>query len=102
MTERQTKEVPLSYEEVEVDFRPVDRRPTDQPVGADESVSVPVHKEQVAEVDKRTVVTGEIDVRTREAEATKRVSGAVRREEPRVEREGDLRVRGDLEETERP
>lgn len=94
VSERQTKDVPLTREEVQVDYHPIDRRPADQPIGESETIRVPVHKEEITGVKKETVVTGEIDVRKRREQETEQVSDTVRREEPHIEKEGDLRVRG--------
>ena len=89
--ERRTIHVPLARDEVEVDFRPVKPAPADQPIGEEETIGVPVHKEALTGV-KETVVTGELVVTTRQAQDTKQVSDTVRREEPKIEKEGDLRV----------
>ena len=94
VTERTTVDVPLTREEVEVDYHPVDRAPADRPIGESETIRVPVHKEEVTGVAKETVVTGEIDVRKRQEREAEEVSGTVRREEPHIEKEGNLRVRG--------
>jgi len=93
VSERQTKDVPLTREEVEVDYHPVNRAPSDRPVGEDETVHVPVHNEEITDVRKETVVTGEIDVRKRQQHVGQ-VSDTVRREKPHVEKEGNLTVRG--------
>ena len=55
---------------------------------------MPVHEEQV-EVEKRAVVYEEVGVGKREVQDTERVSDTVRREEARIERQGDVRVSGD-------
>ena len=96
VSEEQTIEVPRTREEVEVERRPVDRRPSDRPIGegADETIEVPVREERVS-VEKQPVVTEELSVHTRPVQETERVSGTVRREEARVEGEGDVDVRGD-------
>jgi len=94
VSERQTKDVPLTHEEVEVNYHPVDRRPADRPIGESETIQVPVHKEEITGVKKETVVTGEIDIRKRQERETEQISDTVRREEPHIAKEGDLRVRG--------
>jgi len=96
VSEEQTIEVPRMREEVEVERRPIDRRPSDRPVGegGDETIDVPVREEQVS-VEKQPVVTEELNVRTRPVQETEEVSGTVRREEARIEGEGDVDVRGD-------
>ena len=96
VAEEKTIEVPRTREEVTVDRRPVDRRPSDRPVGegADEAIEVPVREERVT-VEKEPVVTEELGVRKRPVQETEEVSGTVRREEARIEGEGDVDVRGD-------
>ncbi len=96
VTEEKTVEVPRMREEVEVERHPVDRRPSDRPIGegADETIEVPIHEERVS-VEKQPVVTEEVSVRTRPVQETEKVSGTVRREEARIEGEGDVDVRGD-------
>ena len=92
--EQRTVDVPVTREEAVVERRPVEPRPADAPVGEGETIRVPLRGEH-AEVEKRPVVTEEIEVGKRQVQDTERVSGTVRREEARVEREGDVDVRGD-------
>jgi uncharacterized protein (TIGR02271 family) len=88
--ETQTIDVPVTREEVTIERRPVERRPADGGIGEGEAtLRVPVREEQVS-VDKRTVVTEEVSVGRRQVPDTQQVSGTVRREEVRVEREGDV------------
>jgi uncharacterized protein (TIGR02271 family) len=47
-----------------------------------------------ANVTKQTVATGEVAVGKRQVQETKQVSDTVRREEARIEREGDVNVQG--------
>ena len=93
VTEQRTMEVPVTREEVEIERRPVDRQPSDRPIGEGETISVPVREEQVT-VEKRPVVTEEIRVGKQEVQDTEQVSGTVRREEARIEREGDVTTEG--------
>jgi len=93
--EQQTLEVPLTREEVTVERRPVNRQPADSAVGeGNDTIRVPVHKEQVS-VDKRAVITAEINVGKRHVQETQQVSGTVRREEARIEHEGDVDLKQD-------
>ena len=96
VTEEKTMEVPVTREEVVVERRPVERKPSDRPIGEGEgeTVEVPVREERV-EVEKEPVVYEEVEVGKRPVRETEQVSGTVRREEARVEREGDVDVRGD-------
>jgi len=95
VAEERTLEVPVTREEVVIERRPVEGyRPADSDIGTDEEIRVPVMEEQVT-VEKQPVVVEEIDVGKRVIEETERVSGTVRREEARIEHEGDVQVHGD-------
>jgi uncharacterized protein (TIGR02271 family) len=91
--EEKTMEVPVTREEVFVERHPVDRRPADQPIGTSESqtIEVPVREERL-EVEKQPVVYEEVGVGKRAAQETQTVSDTVRREELRVDREGDIDI----------
>jgi len=90
--ELRTLEVPVTREEVTIERRRVEDRPASGQIGDDEvGVSVPVREDRV-NVEKRTVVTEEIGVGKQKVQETERVSGTVRREEVRVDKEGDVRV----------
>jgi uncharacterized protein (TIGR02271 family) len=95
VVEEQTVEVPITREEVSIEHRPVEPRPADRPIDEGETIRVPVHGEQITDVKKQPVVTGEITVRKRPAEHTEQVSDTVRREEARIEPEGDVHVDSD-------
>lgn len=92
VTERQTIEVPTEREEVFVDRHPIDRRPSDRPIGEGETVEVPVHEERVTGVEKRPVLTEEVTVGKRTERGTERVTEDVRREKLDVDTEGDVRT----------
>jgi len=95
VSEQQTLEVPVTREEVTIERRPVARRAADGAIGeSNETIQVPVHEEQVS-VDKRAVVTEEINVGKRAVQETKQVSGTVRREEARIENDGDVELKKD-------
>ena len=93
ITEHRTIEVPVRREEVVIERR----APTGEPAASDirpgEEIRIPVRKEQVS-VEKRPVVKEEVTIGKRVVEGTEQVGGEVRREEVRVEREGDVEVRG--------
>jgi uncharacterized protein (TIGR02271 family) len=55
---------------------------------------VPVREEQVT-VDKQPVVREEVSLGKRQVQDSQRVSDTVRREEARVEHQGDVNVQGD-------
>ena len=93
VTEQQTMDVPVTREEVTIERRPTEPRPADRPIGEGEEIRVPVREEQVR-VEKEPVVREEIDIGKRQVQETERVSGEVRREEARIERQGDVDLRG--------
>ncbi len=92
--EQRTMDVPVKREEVYVERNPVDRRPSDRPISetGSETVRVPVTEEHV-EVDKQPVVYEEVGVGKRATQETEQVSETVRREELRMDNEGDVDVR---------
>jgi uncharacterized protein (TIGR02271 family) len=92
VSEQRTVDVPVTREEVVVERRPVDRRPSDRPITEGATIEVPVREERV-EVEKQPVVFEEVEVGKRAVTDTERVTGTVRREDARLEREGDVNVR---------
>jgi len=92
--EERTLDVPVSREEVYVERHPVDRRPADRPISDSdtETIRVPVTEERV-EVEKQPVVYEEVGVGKRVTQETRQVSDTVRREELRVDNDGDVEVR---------
>ena len=91
VTEHRTLEVPVQREEVVIERH----APTGEPGASDirpgEELRIPVRKEQVT-VEKRPMVKEEVTVGKRVVESTERVSGEVRKEVVRVEREGDVDI----------
>jgi len=101
VTEHRTMDVPVTREEVYVERRPVDRRPSDQPIGEGSAdVDVTVHEEEVT-LEKRPVVYEEVAVGKRVTQDTERVEGEIRREVVDIDREGDVRIDGEPNPTDR-
>ena len=96
VTEERTLDVPVKREEVVVERHPVERRPVDQAIGdtLGRTIDVPVHQDEVT-VDKQPVVYEEVGVGTRNVTETEHVSDTVRREEARIDREGETHLRND-------
>jgi uncharacterized protein (TIGR02271 family) len=94
--EQKSFEVPVSREEAIVERHAVDRRPSDEPIRDTESqtIDVPVREERL-EVEKRPVVYEEVGVGKRATEEIQEVSETVRREELRMDKEGDIEVQGE-------
>jgi uncharacterized protein (TIGR02271 family) len=94
VTEQKSIDVPVTREEVVVERRPVKgRRPASGNVREGETIRVPVHEEQVR-LEKEAVVTEEVTLGKRPVVETERVTGTIRREEARVETDGDVAVSG--------
>ena len=93
LTETRTIDVPVRREELVIENRP-GAQPAERASGAGETTRIPLREEEVT-VDKRPVVYEEVRVGKRQVQETERVSDTVRREEARIEREGDVEVRGD-------
>ena len=94
VSEQQSIDVPVNREEVVIERHPASGQPSDTPIGEGETYRVPVREEQVT-VDKQPVESEEVSLGKRQVQETQRVSDTVRREEARVERQGDVDVRGD-------
>lgn len=93
VTEQRTLEVPVQREEVVIErHAPTGEATAASDIGPGEEIRVPVREERVS-VEKTPVVKEEVTVGKRAVPDTERVAGEVRREEVRVDREGDMEVR---------
>lgn len=86
--EQRNLEVPVSHEEAIIRQRSVDR-PSDQPIGEGETIRIPLSEEQVT-AEKETHVYGEVDVEKRNVTEQRRFQETVRKEVPRVTKEGHV------------
>jgi uncharacterized protein (TIGR02271 family) len=94
VTEQKSVSVPMRHEEVVIERRPVEGgRRASGDIGDSQEIRVPVREEQV-HLEKQPVVTEEVSIGKRQVTEQQPVSGTVRREEARVETEGDVDVRG--------
>jgi uncharacterized protein (TIGR02271 family) len=93
VTEHKTLEVPVQREEVVIERHPAAGQASSADIRPGEEVRVPVREEQV-DVSKRAVAKEEVRVGKRKVQDTEKVSGEVRKEELRVEREGNVDVHG--------
>jgi uncharacterized protein (TIGR02271 family) len=92
-TEHKTIDVPVTKEEVVIERHPVSGKSvSSSSIKEGEEIRVPVKEEQVS-VEKETVVKEEVHVGKRQVNDTEKVSGTVRKEEIKVEKEGDVDVR---------
>jgi uncharacterized protein (TIGR02271 family) len=88
VVEQQTIDVPVTHEEVFIERRPGSGQVSNIPVGQNETVNVPVRREQV-NVSKSTVETGEVAIGKQTVQEQKHISDTVRREEVRLDKEGN-------------
>jgi uncharacterized protein (TIGR02271 family) len=92
--ERKTLEVPVTREQAYVERHAVNR-PADRPIeaGTSQTIDVPIREERV-QMEKQPVVYEEVGVGKRQVVETEQVSDTVRREQLRVDREGDVNMAG--------
>lgn len=90
--EHKSLDVPVTHEEVIIERKAIDPEPSDAPISAtEETIHIPVSEEQV-EVGKHTMVTGEVAAHKRELEETEHIEETLRREEARIQSEGDAHL----------
>ncbi|OLO27032.1 hypothetical protein BTR23_21090 [Alkalihalophilus pseudofirmus] len=89
--EEQTVNVPVAHDQVVVERKAIDREPTDEPISNEETVHIPVTAEKI-DVDKHTVVTGEISAHKRSVQETEQVRDVIHKEVADVEAHGDTDV----------
>lgn len=99
VTEQKTVNVPVTHEEVVIERHAVtDGQVDNAPIGEGEVIRVPVSEEQV-NVSKDTVVTGEVAIGKRAVQETQQVTDTVRREEARIDQQGNPIVHGSQNDT---
>jgi uncharacterized protein (TIGR02271 family) len=81
-------------EEVVIERRTLERRPTDVNLSETEELRVPVWDEHVWVV-KQLIVTEEIRIGQRVVEESQRISATVRRDDAHIEGEGIATAQGD-------
>lgn len=91
--ETKSIDVPVTHEEVVIERHSVNDEHTDGDIGDSETVRIPVSEERV-EVNKRPVVTGEVEVRKERVQDTEHIRDTVKKEQAHVDQDGDASVRG--------
>lgn len=91
--ENKSIDVPVTHEEVVIERHSVNDEHTDGVIGDSETVRIPVSEERV-EVNKRPVVTGEVEVRKERVQDTEHIHDTVKKEQAHVDQDGDASVRG--------
>jgi len=91
LEEQKRVDVPVSREEVVIERRSLNNEASDSPITSEETIKIPVSEEKV-NVDKHTVVTGEILAHKREIEDTAHIDETLKREEARINKDGDIDI----------
>ncbi len=91
--ERKEVDVPVSREEVVIERKSLNNESSDSPISCacDETIRIPVSEERV-DVNKNTVVTGEVSAHKRSIEDTRHIDETLKREEAIVNKTGDLDI----------
>ncbi|HEY8875112.1 MAG TPA: YsnF/AvaK domain-containing protein, partial [Desulfosporosinus sp.] len=89
--EQKIVDVPVTREQVVIERRTLNNEQSDSPITDEETIRIPVSEEKV-DVDKHTVLTGEISAHLRDVEDTKHIEETLRREEARVNTNGNPNV----------
>jgi uncharacterized protein (TIGR02271 family) len=89
--EERTIDVPLTHEEVVIERKSFNNEQSDSPITSGETIRIPVSEEHV-DVDKHTVLTGEISAHKHDVEETRHIEETVRKEEAHVDSTGDTKV----------
>jgi len=90
VTEHKTIDVPVEREEVVIERRPASGHATTGDI-RDEDIRIPVKEEKV-NVSKETVAKEEVTVGKRKVQDTEHVSGTVRKEQLKVDQQGEVNV----------
>jgi uncharacterized protein (TIGR02271 family) len=93
VSSQESLDVPVTREEVVVERRTLaeDASAAEEPIGAGQTIRIPIHDEEVR-VSKQNVTIGEVIIGKHELHETRHITETVRREEARLEREGDVPI----------
>jgi uncharacterized protein (TIGR02271 family) len=89
--EQKSIDVPVTHEEVIIERTSFDNKQSDTPITSGETITIPVSEEHV-NVNKRTVLTGEISAHKQEVEETRHIDETIKKEEAHVDSTGDTKV----------
>lgn len=85
--EEQSVNVPVSHDQVVIEQRAVNHEPTNEPITEEETIHIPVTAEKI-DVEKHTVVTGEVSAHKRSVQETEQVHEVLRKEVADVQSHG--------------
>ena len=86
--EQKSVDVPVTREEIVIERKSLNNEASDSPITDEETIRIPV-SEEIVNVDKHTVVTGEISAHKRDIEDTRHIDETLKREEARINKIGN-------------
>ena len=86
--EEKSVDVPVTREEIVIERKSLNNEASDSPITDEETIRIPV-SEEIVNVDKHTVVTGEISAHKRDIEDTRHIDETLKREEARINKIGN-------------
>lgn len=86
--EQKAVDVPVAREEVVIERKTLNNVASDTPITSGETMRIPV-SEEIVNVNKNTVVTGEISAHKRSIEDTKHIDETLKREEAIINKTGN-------------
>lgn len=86
--------VPITHEEVVIERRSLDNEPTSDRIIEEEKYTIPV-MDEVVDVDKHTVIIGEVSAHKHEIEDERHIKETLRKEEARIHTDGDANIVND-------
>ena len=85
--EEKSVDVPVFHDQVVIEQRAVDHKPTDEPITEEETVHIPVTAEKI-DVEKHTIVTGEVSAHKRSVQETEQVREVLHKEVADIQSSG--------------
>ena len=85
--EHKSVDVPVSHEEVIIERRALNEH-SNTPIGEEETYHIPTSRDEI-DVDKHTMVTGQVEAHKETVEGSRTVDQTLRREEANVDAKGN-------------
>ncbi|EEG78652.1 YsnF/AvaK domain-containing protein [Dethiobacter alkaliphilus] len=84
-------DVPVSREEVIIERRALNEQ-SDTPIGEEETYHIQTNRDEI-DVDKHTMVTGQVEAHKQSVEGSRQVDKKLKREEADIDAEGEPRLK---------
>ena len=89
--EKKAVDIPVAREEVVIERKTLNNQASDSPITCEKTMHIPV-SEEIVNVNKSTVVTGEVSAHKRSIEDTKHIDETLKREEAIINKTGNLDI----------